>query len=122
VASRGIHVDAVSHVFNYDLPQDAEDYVHRIGRTARAGASGKAITLACEDTVRALPAVEKLLGHQIPVAHAEDADFVPDRAGRFPRGGATYTGWPPPSLQLTEKASDTDEAPRGGGRRRRRRN
>jgi ATP-dependent RNA helicase RhlB len=122
VASRGIHVDAVSHVFNYDLPQDAEDYVHRIGRTARAGASGKAITLACEDTVRALPAVEKLLGHQIPVAHAEDDNFVPDRAGRFPRGGATDTGWPPPSLQLTEKASDTDEAPMGGRRRRRRRN
>ena len=123
VASRGIHVDDVSHVFNYDLPQDAEDYVHRIGRTARAGASGKAYTLACEDTVGALPAVEKLLGAPIPVAHAEDDDFVPDRAGRFPRNKGTYTGWPPPSLGLTEKASDTDApAPSGdgGGRRRRR--
>ena len=127
VASRGIHVDDVSHVFNYDLPQDAEDYVHRIGRTARAGASGKAITLACEDTVGALPAVEKLLGKPIPVAHADDADFVPDRAGRFPRGRATFTGWPPPSLELAEKASDTDAPPPrsggeggGGGRRRRR--
>ncbi len=123
VASRGIHVDDVSHVFNYDLPQDAEDYVHRIGRTARAGASGKAITLACEDTVGALPAVEKLLGAPIPVAYAEDTDFVPDRAGRFPRGRGTFTGWPPPSLGLAEKASDTDLPPRAegsGGRRRRR--
>lgn len=122
VASRGIHVDDVSHVFNYDLPQDPEDYVHRIGRTARAGASGKAITLACEDTVGALPAVEKLLGKPIPVAYAEDDVFVPDRAGRFPRGRGTYTGWPPPSLGLAEKASDTDAPPtagRGGGGRRR---
>jgi len=125
VASRGIHVDDVSHVFNYDLPQDAEDYVHRIGRTARAGASGKAITLACEDTVGSLPAVEKLLGAPIPVAHAEDDDFVPDRAGRFPRNRGTYTGWPPPSLGLAEKASDTDDdrppsnSGGGGGRRRR---
>jgi ATP-dependent RNA helicase RhlB len=126
VASRGIHVDDVSHVFNYDLPQDPEDYVHRIGRTARAGASGKAITLACEDTVGALPSVEKLLGRPIPVAFADDDDFVPDRAGRFPRGRITFTGWPPPSLALAEKASDTDApAPAAregrGGRRRRRR-
>jgi ATP-dependent RNA helicase RhlB len=122
VASRGIHVDDVSHVFNYDLPQDPEDYVHRIGRTARAGASGKAVTLGCEDTVGFLPAVEKLLGRQIPVAHAEDEDFVPDRSGRFPRDRGTYTGWPPPSLGLAEKASDTDGPPPsggGGGRRRR---
>ena len=51
VASRGLHIEGVTHVFNYDVPQDAEDYVHRIGRTARAGASGKAITLACETYV-----------------------------------------------------------------------
>ena len=127
VASRGIHVDDVSHVFNYDLPQDPEDYVHRIGRTARAGASGKAFTLACEDTVGFLPAVEKLLGSPIPVHYAEDDDFVPDRAGRFPRNRGTFTGWPPPSLGLAEKASDTDDPPQasgggggGGGRRRRR--
>ena len=49
VASRGLHIDGVSHVINYDLPQDCEDYVHRIGRTARAGAEGKAISLADED-------------------------------------------------------------------------
>ena len=117
VASRGIHVDDVSHVFNYDLPQDPEDYVHRIGRTARAGASGKAYTMACEDTVGVLPAVEKLLTKPIPVHYAEDEDFLPDRAGRFPRNRGTFTGWPPPSLGLTETAADTDGPPAhsGGG-------
>ena len=49
VAARGLHIPSVSHVFNFDLPQDPEDYVHRIGRTARAGASGHAISFACED-------------------------------------------------------------------------
>ena len=49
VASRGLHIPDVSHVFNFDLPQDAADYVHRIGRTARAGAEGDAISFACEE-------------------------------------------------------------------------
>ena len=109
VASRGIHVDDVSHVFNYDLPQDAEDYIHRIGRTARAGATGTAITLACEDTVLALPSIEKLLGKPIPVAYADEGEYVPDRAGRFPRGRGTYTGWPPPGVART-KSDDDDDA------------
>jgi len=56
VASRGLHIEAVTHVFNYDLPQEAEDYVHRIGRTARAGASGEAISFACEDYAAQAPA------------------------------------------------------------------
>jgi ATP-dependent RNA helicase RhlB len=68
VASRGLHIEGVSHVINYDLPQDPEDYVHRIGRTARVGAEGKAITLACEDYVYSLDAVHKLLGYEIPIA------------------------------------------------------
>ena len=55
VAARGLHIPDVSHVFNYDLPQDAEDYVHRIGRTARAGAAGDAISFACEAYVLSLP-------------------------------------------------------------------
>ncbi len=66
VAARGLHIDAVSHVFNYDLPDDAEDYVHRIGRTARAGASGVAISFACEDAAFNLPAIEKYIEHTIP--------------------------------------------------------
>jgi ATP-dependent RNA helicase RhlB len=58
----------VSHVFNYDLPQDAPDYVHRIGRTARAGAEGDAISFACEEFAVSLPEIEAFLGHKIPYA------------------------------------------------------
>jgi ATP-dependent RNA helicase RhlB len=68
VASRGLHVPDVSHVFNYDLPQEVEDYVHRIGRTARAGAFGDAISFGCEDYVTSLPDIETYIGHKIPVA------------------------------------------------------
>ncbi len=66
VAARGLHIDSVSHVFNYDLPDDAEDYVHRIGRTARAGAEGDAISFACEDSAFTLPAIEAYIEHAIP--------------------------------------------------------
>ncbi len=76
VASRGIHVEGVTHVINFDLPQDAEDYVHRIGRTGRAGASGKAISLADEEYVFSLEDIEKYVGQKIPVEWAEDAMFV----------------------------------------------
>jgi ATP-dependent RNA helicase RhlB len=66
VASRGLHIPDVSHVFNFDLPQDAADYVHRIGRTARAGAEGDAISFACEEYAVSLPEIEDYLGHKIP--------------------------------------------------------
>jgi ATP-dependent RNA helicase RhlB len=72
VASRGIHVEGVTHVINYDLPQEAEDYVHRIGRTGRAGASGKAISLADEEYVYSLEAIEQFIGKKIPVEWAEE--------------------------------------------------
>jgi ATP-dependent RNA helicase RhlB len=78
VASRGLHIDGVSHVVNYDLPQDCEDYVHRIGRTARAGAEGKAISLADEDGVLYLEAIEEYIKGKIPVEWAEDDLFVND--------------------------------------------
>ena len=65
VAARGLHIPSVSHVFNYDLPQDAEDYVHRIGRTARAGASGHAISFACEDHAFSLMDIEEYIGHAL---------------------------------------------------------
>ena len=68
VASRGLHVPDVSHVFNYDMPQDPEDYVHRIGRTARAGAEGDAISLGCEDYVQSLPDIEAYIGRSLPRA------------------------------------------------------
>ncbi len=68
VAARGLHIPDVSHVFNFDLPQNAEDYVHRIGRTARAGASGDAVSFACEHYVFGLPEIEAYIGHKIPTA------------------------------------------------------
>jgi ATP-dependent RNA helicase RhlB len=68
VASRGLHIPDVSHVFNFDLPQDAPDYVHRIGRTARAGAEGDAISFACEEFAVSLPEIEAYIGHKIPWA------------------------------------------------------
>ena len=75
VASRGLHVPGVSHVFNYDLPQSAEDYVHRIGRTARAGESGYALSFACEDTAFNLMDIEEYIEGSIPTA-AVSADLL----------------------------------------------
>ena len=68
VASRGLHIPDVQYVINYDLPQDSEDYVHRIGRTARAGAAGDAISFGCETYAISLPDIEDYIGHKIPVA------------------------------------------------------
>jgi ATP-dependent RNA helicase RhlB len=65
VAGRGIHVDGVSHVINFDLPEDPEDYVHRIGRTGRAGAEGISISFISEDDAFNLPAIEEYLGHKV---------------------------------------------------------
>jgi ATP-dependent RNA helicase RhlB len=78
VASRGLHIEGVSHVINYDLPQDPEDYVHRIGRTARAGAAGKAISLADEDGAFHIEAIEEYCKQKIPTVWAEDDLFVHD--------------------------------------------
>jgi len=75
VASRGLHIPDVQCVINYDLPQDAEDYVHRIGRTARAGAAGDAISFGCETYVVSLPDIENFIGHKIPVASYDPSDL-----------------------------------------------
>ncbi|WP_282754433.1 DEAD/DEAH box helicase [Desulfuromonas thiophila] len=111
VASRGIHVDDVTHVVNYDVPQDVEDYVHRIGRTARAGASGLAIMMADEELVYALPAIEDYIGHKIPHDVPEETLFcwqyqrpAASRRRRGPTGTA---------------AAETKAAPSTGRRRRR---
>lgn len=89
VASRGLHVPDVSHVFNYDLPQDAEDYVHRIGRTARAGASGDAISFGCEKYAVSLPDIETFIGRKIPVEQIDRESLVsvktPPRRPKKPR-------------------------------------
>jgi len=76
VASRGLHIPDVQYVLNYDLPHEAEDYVHRIGRTARAGASGDAISFGCETYAISLPDIEAYIGHKIPV-HNYDASILP---------------------------------------------
>jgi ATP-dependent RNA helicase RhlB len=80
VASRGIHVEDISHVINYDIPQDSENYVHRIGRTARAGKTGKAISLACEEYVFHLEPLESMLGYKIPVVWADEDWYQEDRS------------------------------------------
>ncbi|MGB7931544.1 MAG: DEAD/DEAH box helicase [Gammaproteobacteria bacterium] len=72
VAARGLHIPDVSHVFNYDLPQDAEDYVHRIGRTARVGKDGDAVSFACEEFVYSLPDIEEYIGNKIAVEPVPD--------------------------------------------------
>jgi ATP-dependent RNA helicase RhlB len=77
VASRGLHIPDVSHVFNYDLPQDPEDYVHRIGRTARAGTEGDAISFGCEEYVISLPDIEAYIGRKLPVATVA-SDMLPE--------------------------------------------
>jgi len=85
VAARGLHISGVSHVINYDLPQDPEDYVHRIGRTARAGATGDAISFACETYAMTLPDIESYIGFQIPVG-AMDAELLEEVENpRMPR-------------------------------------
>jgi ATP-dependent RNA helicase RhlB len=86
VASRGLHVSEITHVFNYDLPQDAEDYVHRIGRTARAGALGKSYALVDEDSAFYLEAVQKYIEQKLPVMWPEDLPEVTEkRAPPMPR-------------------------------------
>jgi ATP-dependent RNA helicase RhlB len=76
VAARGLHIPDVSHVYNYDLPQDAEDYVHRIGRTARLGAEGDAISFACDMYAQSLPDIETYIGQKIPVGAVDPALLV----------------------------------------------
>jgi ATP-dependent RNA helicase RhlB len=78
VAARGLHIPAVTHVFNYDLPDDCEDYVHRIGRTGRAGASGHAISFACEEYVFNLPAIETFIEHALPVTKYNHESLLTD--------------------------------------------
>ncbi|MHC9086349.1 ATP-dependent RNA helicase RhlB [Luteimonas sp. RIT-PG2_3] len=77
VAARGLHIDGVSHVYNYDLPFDAEDYVHRIGRTARLGAEGDAISFACERYAMSLPDIEAYIEQKIPSEQVTRELLVP---------------------------------------------
>jgi len=92
VASRGLHIDGVDLVVNYDFPQDREAYVHRIGRTARAGAIGKAISLADEEYVMSLEEVEAYIGNKIPVEWPEDDLFIKPKYVSRPKSPTKHTG------------------------------
>ena len=99
VAARGLHIADVSHVINYDLPQDVEDYVHRIGRTARFGASGVAISFICEHFAYSMPDIETYIGQKIPV-NAITANLLADiitPARRPPKPKADHQGKRPSS-------------------------
>ncbi len=107
VAARGLHIPDVSHVFNYDLPHDAEDYVHRIGRTARLGAEGDAISFACDLYAMGLPDIEAYIEQKIPVERIDAAILAaPPRRARAAAAATTEeetaddarnTAGPPPS-------------------------
>jgi len=109
VAARGLHIPGVSHVINYDLPQDAEDYVHRIGRTARAGASGDAISFACEEYVYSLPDIERYIDQKIPVEPIEEDWLVePQPPKRLERRR-------PPGRRHGSPGRSRGRQPRSGG-------
>ena len=102
VAARGLHIPDVSHVINYDLPQDGEDYVHRIGRTARAGNSGDAISFACEEYAFHLMDVQDYIGYELPRGSLDDIELV--------------TPQPPVKVERTFKKTFKHAKPRDGDR------
>ncbi|TVP89822.1 MAG: DEAD/DEAH box helicase [Thioalkalivibrio sp.] len=112
VAARGLHIPDVTHIFNFDLPQSGEDYVHRIGRTGRVGAEGDAISFGCEDSAFYLPDIETYLGQRIPT----DMLYPEDLPGDLKR--------PPPRARRKPgdrpRGPGGGERPSGGGRGRRR--
>jgi ATP-dependent RNA helicase RhlB len=128
VAARGLHIPAVSHVFNFDLPQDAEDYVHRIGRTARLGAEGDAISFACDRYAMGLPDIEAYIEQKIPTAsvsadmlvvppakpRADGRPFVDDEAEAADDARNT-AGAPPKDTKSRQSGSRTGTS-RSAGR------
>lgn len=128
VAARGLHIPDVSHVFNFDLPDDAEDYVHRIGRTARAGASGDAISFACETHAFSLPDIEAYIGHRIPMEPVTSdllfevdpkSRIIPDRPERDKRRGNNNRSGRKPATRSAKPQETGTEAPKKKRRRRR---
>ncbi|HEC15753.1 MAG TPA: ATP-dependent RNA helicase RhlB [Sedimenticola sp.] len=124
VAARGLHIPDVSHVINYDLPEDAEDYVHRIGRTARAGASGDAISFACERYAFSLPDIEDYIGHKIPsepVTAELLAEIDPASRKRAPEQRPRQPGGRPKQGRRPKNKAESGDKPPAKKRRRRRR-
>lgn len=94
VAGRGIHINDVSHVVNFTLPEEPEDYVHRIGRTGRAGSSGVSISFACEDDAFRLPAITKLLGNDIACEQPPEPLLKPEPEVEYKRSSHTKSHKP----------------------------
>jgi len=125
VASRGLHIDDISHVINYDIPQDPEDYIHRIGRTARAGAKGVAISLGCEDYIQHLERIEETLKAKIPVVWPDESlffnyDAAPERpekkrTGPPPRRNGTSRNGSRPNRGRGRPSGNRTRNPRRGG-------
>jgi superfamily II DNA/RNA helicase len=138
VAARGIDISSLSHVFNFDVPIHAEDYVHRIGRTGRAGREGHAYTFATPDDGKHVAAIQKLIGTQIPRLEVEGIEQLPFEEGDGKRRGRGRHDRKRPSgrsersiertpaeqtVQGTTEPRDAERAPatsRGDGQRRRR--
>ncbi|KAA6186282.1 DEAD/DEAH box helicase [Thiohalocapsa marina] len=117
VAARGLHIPGVSHVINYDLPDDAEDYVHRIGRTARAGEAGDAISFVCENYAFCLPDIEAYIGAKIPVLPIEEsvlAEIDPNSRVRLQRRPRDERG-PRGSSRRAARGAPRDAAGSGRG-------
>lgn len=124
VASRGLHIEGVDHVINYNIPGDPEDYVHRIGRTGRAGATGTSITFACEDEAMYIPDLEEFIGKPLGCTHppAEWLKFPDDikpkkavrRSSRSGGEGSTRSG------RRRTSSSGRSRGPRSRGNRSRR--
>ncbi len=108
VAARGLHIPDVTHVLNFDLPQDAPDYVHRIGRTARLGARGEAISFACEGYAFHLPDIEAYIGYSIPME-----PYDPEQLPRIRKP-------PPPPPREDKRRGARRRGPREGQDNRRR--
>ena len=127
VAARGIHVDSVSHVVNYDMPYESDDYVHRIGRTGRAGETGKSIGFVCEYGAHMIPALEKLLGHPIACEYPTEEMITlppPPAQPEPPREPAMQPAAPGPEAPPAPRAAGQSTprlGPDGKPRRRRRR-
>lgn len=129
VAARGLHIPAVSHVFNFDLPQDAEDYVHRIGRTARLGAEGDAISFACDRYAMGLPDIEAYIEQKIPTASVTaDLLVVPparvrsgeplvfDAEAEAADDARNTAGAPPATGKPNSRSGSRTHAARGSGK------
>jgi superfamily II DNA/RNA helicase len=107
VAARGLDVKGVSHVINYDVPWQPDDYIHRIGRTGRAGMSGIAITLATRADGEAVAGIEKLIGHKIPRQGA-----VSDEAPKAPKAAREPKPEPAPKAAKSPKVEKAEPAPK----------